>query len=132
MSRLLRKLPALLFALWFFSGGCPVSAKNLSDRVKAPHVLVRMVCEQTFLNPDQTAIVGVFFMMEKGWHLYWKNPGDSGLAPSIKWILPRGFKAGKIMWPLPEKIHIPSLTDYGYREHLLLMTPLEVPAGLKT
>jgi thiol:disulfide interchange protein DsbD len=36
------------------------------------------------------------------------------------------------MWPLPEKIHIPSLTDYGYRDHLLLMAPLRVPASLKT
>ncbi len=124
-------LPTFLSTLLVFFIVLPVFAKNKEEWIKAPHLAVKMVCEQTFLNPDQTAIIGVCFLMEKGWHLYWENPGDSGMAPRVKWILPRGFKAGEIMWPLPEKIHIPSLTDYGYREHLLLMAPVGVPAGLK-
>jgi thiol:disulfide interchange protein DsbD len=105
--------------------------EDSTDRAKGPHIWVRLVCEQTFFNIKQTSIIGVFFMMEKGWHVYWKNPGDSGQAPSVKWVLPKGFKAGDLMWPLPERIHIPSLTDFGYRDQVVLMAPLEVPAGLK-
>ncbi len=53
------------------------------------------------------------------------------MAPAIHWNLPKGFQSGEMVWPLPEKIRIPSLTDYGYHDHLLLMVPVEVPEDLK-
>ena len=32
--------------------------------------------------------------MDREWHVYWKNPGDSGLPTTVDWILPPGFTAG--------------------------------------
>lgn len=116
---------------FFLTCDFPVFAKETPDCAQAPHLGVRLVCEPVYPGSKQTTRIGVLFQIEKGWHLYWKNPGDSGLSPSVKWILPTGFKAGELLWPLPEKIHIPSLTDYGYRDQLFLMAPLKVPAGLE-
>ena len=45
--------------------------------------------------------VGIRFKVAKGWHLYWKSPGDSGAAPEVQWTLPKGIHAGPIQWPLP-------------------------------
>jgi thiol:disulfide interchange protein DsbD len=134
MNRPLTLRPLVLFlgVIFFLPCDLPVFAKDAPDLVQSPHLGVRLVCEPFFPGLKQSTRIGVLFQIEKGWHLYWKNPGDSGLPPSVKWLLPPGFKAGDLQWPLPEKIHIPSLTDYGYRDQMFLMAPLEVPAGLKT
>ncbi len=41
--------------------------------------------------------------LEPGWHLYWVNPGDAGLAPNARWTLPEGFTAGPLRHPVPKK-----------------------------
>ena len=64
--------------------------------------------------------------MDKGWHTYWRNPGDSGGPIEIDWDLPKGFSVSDIKWPLPEKIEYPPLMTYGYEAvsytHLTLPT----------
>ena len=32
--------------------------------------------------------IGIKMDMQEGWHTYWVNPGDSGGAIDVKWILP--------------------------------------------
>lgn len=70
----------------------------------------------------------VLFQLEidKGWHTYWKNPGDSGLAPTLSWELPKGVTASEILWQPPERQPIPPLLNYGYSGtsyHLVKITP---------
>jgi thiol:disulfide interchange protein/DsbC/DsbD-like thiol-disulfide interchange protein len=60
------------------------------------------------------------------WHTYWKNAGDSGLPTSLQWTLPPGVTAGAIAWPLPHKIPVGTLANYGYEGTLLLPVPLTV------
>lgn len=50
-------------------------------------------------GPEITA--ALCFRMDPGWHLYWKNPGDSGLAPEVVWELPEGWEAGPLEHPVP-------------------------------
>lgn len=61
-----------------------------------------------------------------GWHTYWRNPGDSGYATSIKWELPEGISAGELQWPPPEKMVLLSFNSYVYEGEVLLLTPLTV------
>ena len=63
------------------------------------------------------------------WHTYWKNPGDSGLPTMLEWALPDGIAAGEIAWPLPKKIPIGTLANYGYENTVLLPVPLTVAAS---
>jgi DsbC/DsbD-like thiol-disulfide interchange protein len=74
--------------------------------------------------------LGVHFVMEPGWHIYWQNPGDSGQPPVITWKLPPGFSAGEIQWPRPQRLNSTgaSLMDYGYKDEVLLLVPLKTPA----
>jgi thiol:disulfide interchange protein DsbD len=68
--------------------------------------------------------------MEKGWHIYWVNPGDSGQPPVFKWQLPEGFTAGEIQWPRPDRMqNTPQLADYGYHDDVLLMVPVRVSSA---
>ena len=66
--------------------------------------------------------------MDKGWHTYWRNPGDSGGPIEIDWDLPKGFSVSDIKWPLPEKIEYPPLMTYGYEDFVIYPMVLSIPA----
>ena len=73
--------------------------------------------------------VGVRFLVEKGWHIYWQNPGDSGGPPQVTWQLPSSLKAGPLQWPVPERIPIDTMVNYGYHGDVVLPAKLTASAG---
>jgi thiol:disulfide interchange protein DsbD len=85
-----------------------------------PHGKVELVPELDHLQPGAPFPVGLHFQLEAGWHIYWKNPGDSGQPPHVQWNLPAGFSAGSIQWPVPKRLPVGPLLDYGYEDDVLL------------
>jgi DsbC/DsbD-like thiol-disulfide interchange protein len=73
----------------------------------------------------RTTWVGLLFHLDQGWHIYWQNAGDSGTPPKVEWHLPAGYRAGAIRWPQPVRLGSGSVIDYGYEDHVLLMTPID-------
>jgi DsbC/DsbD-like thiol-disulfide interchange protein len=104
-----------------------VSAQSFA----ATHAKVNLIAEDSSLQPGRTAWIGLLFDLEKGWHIYWVNPGDSGQPPKIQWQLPPGFRAGGIRWPVPMRLSTGTLVDYGYEGRVLLPLELQVPADYK-
>lgn len=78
--------------------------------------------------PGQTILAGVRLKMPAGWHTYWQNPGDSGMATKITWRLPRGVTAGDIQWPVPEKHDFEGFITYVYHDVVVLRVPLTIGA----
>lgn len=76
--------------------------------------------------PGQPLWLGLSITHQPEWHTYWKNPGDSGLPTDLAWTLPAGLDAGEIAWPLPRKIPIGTLANYGYEGTVLLPVPVTV------
>lgn len=68
----------------------------------------------------------VEFRVPKGWHIYWQNPGDSGIPTSIDWRVPYGMSPGAIHWPLPERQPMGDLTNFGYSGRVVLPTPIKL------
>ena len=98
--------------------------------VQQPHSQAELVPERTALAPGQVLTVGLRLRLEDGWHVYWKNPGDSGMPTSIAWTLPKGFTAGPMQWPAPRRIETGPLTSYGYEHEVMHLTQIRAPAGL--
>lgn len=93
------------------------------------HARVELLAQQESAKPGSVLPVGVHFLLEPGWHIYWVNPGDSGQPPVLKWQLPAGFSADEIQWPRPERMQpAPQLADFGYHDEVLLPVKLHVPA----
>jgi len=90
-----------------------------------------VIIEHTSVEPGGSIWIGVRITMKPTWHVYWKNPGDSGLAPSVKWTLPKGVTASPIHWPTPHRISTPPLMTYGYDDVVLLMVELKVDKDFK-
>lgn len=78
-------------------------------------------------QPGQSLNIGILFQMVEGWHVYWKNPGDSGTEPEIEWLLPPGFTVSEPEWIAPQLFSKPPFATFGHENELLLMFAVKVP-----
>lgn len=101
----------------------------LAAPVQTPHAEAELVAQDTHAVPGRSTTVALRLKHEPGWHTYWRNPGDSGMPTRIAWILPADVTAGPIQWPVPERIRVGPMANYGYEGELLLLTEITVPAG---
>jgi thiol:disulfide interchange protein DsbD len=76
-------------------------------------------------------VVGLYFKLEPGWHVYWKNAGDAGGPPHIQWTLPAGVTAGPMQFPAPQRLPLGPLMDFGYENEVLFPMKLEVAPTVK-
>jgi thiol:disulfide interchange protein DsbD len=105
-----------------------------SAPVVTDHVSARLIAERNVTAPGDRFWVALRLEMRPGWHTYWVNPGDSGLATTIAWTLPDGVKASPIVWPAPTRFPVGPLMNYGYDNRVLLLVEITVPsdAGVDT
>jgi DsbC/DsbD-like thiol-disulfide interchange protein len=105
-------------------------AAAVSDPDTARHVRVSLLADTDGIAPGRPLLVGVRLQMDGGWHTYWRNPGDAGLATRLRWSLPEGFAAGEVQWPAPERFVTGPVASYGYVDDVLLPVEVRVPAAL--
>ena len=125
--RRLNRLATLLFVALLCLAVNAIAASNV---VTTPHVRATLVSAQESIEAGQRFWVALHFDIIEGWHTYWKNPGDSGSAPTIAWTLPDGFEAGDIQWPYPERLPVEPLMNYGYSNESWLLVPMTAPDTL--
>ncbi len=89
-----------------------------------------IIAERNFIQPSDEITIAIDIKLAPHWHVYWKNPGDSGLPVRIKWNLPEGFEIGEIKWPTPDKISYDILVNYGYYDKVTLLQTLKTPDTL--
>jgi thiol:disulfide interchange protein len=103
-----------------------------ADGPPAPRDLVKadLVAETAAIAPGATLWVALHLEIKPGWHVYWQNPGDSGLPTTIEWSLPPGFSAGQMLWPVPEHFVQNGIGNYGYSGTADLLVPITAPNEL--
>ncbi len=95
------------------------------------HVKVDLLADTTAVQPGKPFTVGVRFKIDPGWHIYWTNPGDSGLPTKVKLDLPAGFKAGDVQYPIPSVLKLPGdIINYAYEREVMLLATVTPPAYL--
>src|SRR5271169_724955 len=124
----MRALKFWLLALLFVS---PAALALSGNTVATDNVKARLVSEVASVGPGQTFWVALELDIRDGWHTYWRNPGDSGEATTIKWQLPAGFKAGDIVWTTPHRFELPPLMNYGYAKHAVHLVKITAPNDLR-
>lgn len=96
------------------------SSAQMPRTMTASHTTIEIVASSPTLEPGADTWVGVRFLLEPGWHIYWRNPGDSGAPPLLLWTTPAGVSLGDVEWPAPERIPYGALVNYGYHGDVLL------------
>ncbi|MBL8012590.1 MAG: thiol:disulfide interchange protein, partial [Candidatus Omnitrophica bacterium] len=91
------------------------------------HTTVELMSDTNTAMPGSVLRLAVSFSTDKDWHVYWKNPGDSGLAPTIKWEIAPQVAVSAIHWPIPQRISVGPLMSYGYENGVFLIVSAHVP-----
>jgi len=98
--------------------------------VQTQHLTVALVSQSPSIAPGGTLQIGLAFTLEPHWHVYWINAGDSGEPPHITWTLPAGITTGLMQFPIPERLPLPPLMDFGYENTVVF--PLQLTAAPNT
>ncbi len=125
----MQRLHSIFAILVLALAGVPVLAQ--SDSADAPHVHVRLMVLPQTLNRGESADAGIHFKIDDGWHVYWKNAGDAGEPPQIRWTLPNGITAGDLQFPAPKRLPLGPLLDFGYEDEVLFPFKLNVAPAAK-
>jgi thiol:disulfide interchange protein DsbD len=88
--------------------------QGLVPQDTTPHSSTSLHLSVTSFEPGKPFLMGLMIRLDKGWHCYWKNPGDSGAATSIAPQVPAGWKAEPVVWPMPHRIVTGGIVSYGY------------------
>ncbi|MCB9792674.1 MAG: hypothetical protein H6741_08075 [Alphaproteobacteria bacterium] len=102
-------------------------------RTEEPEVQVTasLVAEPEALADGEAFFVAVRYALAPGWHVYWSNPGETGLATSAELRVPQGFSAEAVRYPGPERFVSPGdITSYGYEQEAALLFRVQPPAEL--
>ena len=137
-----RLLAALFFiAASALSTGVSAQLSFNNDRLQAgtstsvvttPRVRAELVADAPQgVAPGQPLWLGLQITHQPGWHTYWKNPGDSGLPTELRWTLPAGVDVGDIAWPVPQKLRVEQMANYGYEGTVLLPVALQLAPSFK-
>jgi thiol:disulfide interchange protein DsbD len=94
-------------------------------------VRAELVANVLSITPGEPFRLAVRLHIADTWHVNWINPGDAGLAPSVAWNLPDGFRAGPVEWPYPGRYDAGPFVVFGYDREVLLVSRVAVPAGVR-
>lgn len=122
LRRVLQPLLVALVAL-----ATPALAVAAEPHFMGDHLVrVHLVAESQKVVRGATTWLAVEFTPSPGWHIYWRNPGDSGAPPTFAWALPRGVTAGAPLWPAPEALDTAGTTTYVHSKRTTLLVPLRI------
>lgn len=107
---MLKKLPSLTIILTFFL----YNFNNLSFAQEGPFVGLNAQVQKI----NQSDFLILTLEHQKGWHTYWKNPGDAGTPTEFSFkINGNPTKLKSYPWPLPQRyIEAGDILAYGYQE----------------
>ena len=133
MNNTFRQIAAVFCVVLSAALALPVLSARAQEQVTTERVTATLMPEREAIAPGESIWVGLKLEMAEGWHTYWRNPGDSGLATTIDWQLPPGIEVGPIQWPAPERQPYGPLMNFGYSDEVTLLARLsvapDVPAG---
>jgi thiol:disulfide interchange protein len=99
--------------------------------VKAQHLTAELVSLSPDIAPGGTLQVGLVLTLEEHWHVYWINAGDSGEPPKITWTLPEGITVGPMLFPVPSRLPLGPLMDFGYEDEVAFPVQLTAASSVK-
>jgi DsbC/DsbD-like thiol-disulfide interchange protein len=126
-SSAMKKLSACLLAILTAVMGASHAAQA------ADHAQATLLADVSSIKPGTPFMLGIKINIDAGYHIYWKNPGDSGIATDVKLAMPEGFKAGGLQFPLPSRLEFPGpIVNYAYTKSVMLMVLVTPPKDVKT
>lgn len=119
----------LNFLLILFSSLC-ISVLNANAQDNGPYVNTVAIPSTQNITAGQSFEVLIHQTIKEDWHIYWKNPGDTGAEPRFNFFMPEGFKQSDISWSTPQRLPIGDLMNFGYTNEAFFKTTFTAPKNL--
>jgi suppressor for copper-sensitivity B len=87
---------------------------------------VRLITATDHIAADSTLEAGLEFRFAKGWHGYWRTPGDAGIPPTVDWSASENISGADISWPAPHRLVIEELQNSVYENDVILPVKLHL------
>lgn len=109
-----------------------IQVESDAEQLQLPHISTDLLVESKEVRPGDVAVLGLSLKPEAGWHIYWKNPGDSGASPKFRWDLQStALKLSATHWPVPERFATKHLVNFGYGHPTAILFDLQVDPRAK-
>ena len=90
-------------------------AVAVEGREQPEPIDIELVADAASVGPGDDFILATRFVIQPGWHIYWINPGEAGLATEVDMAGPAGFVIGELRYPGPSRFESPGpVVSYGY------------------
>ena len=90
-----------------------------AESVNSGHAEISLIKFKQSELTNNKNLIGIKMDMQKNWHTYWKNPGDSGGPIKVIWKTTENISIGDIKWPTPQLIPYEPLMTYGYKDFVI-------------
>lgn len=70
--------------------------------------------------PAGTIAAGVEIELAKDWKTYWRNPGSSGVPPTLSWQPSSNLAAAETLYPAPKRLADRDGDTFGYKGRVIL------------
>lgn len=108
-----------LFLAAFFALFAVATVAKAADALQsAAGERVELLVGSSF-EAERPMLFGVRMVMKKGWHTYWRQPGDSGIAPRFDWSESQNVAAVKLLWPVPQRFDVEGDLTAGYAQEVI-------------
>lgn len=92
---------------------------------------VKLVTQTSSPAPGKTVLVGLEMTPQPGWHGYWSNPGENGLAPVVRWTAPSGVRFGPLEHPAPTLLQVAGVTSFVHEGPHTLIVRMSVGPNVR-
>lgn len=128
---------ACVATILLFASGCTSPTPNVGESTElkpAPltGVHAELLADVSRVSPGDTFRIGALLTIPAGSHIYWKNPGASGLPTWVEWTLAEGVEAGDLQWPVPKRFEVEGWDEvsFGYESEVLLYMEVHAPESM--
>jgi len=106
-------------------------APSLMAQTVPTKAKIQLLADVASVVPGQPFEVGLEFVIDDHWHIYWKNGGDAGIPPKVTWDVPEGFSVGELQFPFPTRyVDKAGLVSYIHEGKVMFLANVTPPASL--
>jgi DsbC/DsbD-like thiol-disulfide interchange protein len=94
-------------------------------------VRAALIASEDRVTAGRPMVVAIVLSVAPGHHVYWINPGESGLATEVDFSAPAGFRLGPPRFPGPVRFAgTGGVVSYGYQGTFAVSSEVVPPASL--
>ena len=103
-----------------------VSNQNTITNENYDFVKFDILFGKIFETTPTKILIGLQVNLLPEWKIYWRNPGDAGLPPEIKWETGNNIKSMNLLFPNPKRFKFFGIETFGYENEVIFPIVIEL------